>query len=438
MAQRFLCIFATCCFAVLLLVTKVSAGTAFTKSDSFPGPENRETEVSNPAAPANVVAWNVSEKELPLLNFANDQLTAGLALSLVYRTDQFSFPISQVLSYDEGHRRYLLLSHSQTNAGQYVEFTATEVQNTYRATGESGLRLIDQDTMKTIVTGGGAKYIFVRYPDNEFRCAVIKHPGGPSLNFLYTANGLVLRGIVDGTGRTVAFNYNAAGINAVTQTWTADSQFQSRIWHVVDPRKIESPVRYSHAKGLKVLPTNAVVRELTPAMAASDRLLARMFGGPTAVAAGNGFEPAGLAASYPLYRGDIIDDDGIARRGHLSCALHLYGSADGTGDSPLYVPAGFTSRSAHPSPTDAVMTFYYPKLGNLTDVTLAVFHVADFEINDEGGRVRIGSIGGPGGASPIYKHSHIEFYRGNTGLPPLPARAALRIDPAQVFGIAAR
>jgi hypothetical protein len=51
----------------------------------------------------------------------------------------------------------------------------------------------------------------------------------------------------------------------------------------------------------------------------------------------------------------------------------------------------------------------------------------------EGNRVRIGNIGGRGGSSPLYKHSHIEFYRGNRGLPSAAARAALRIDPVTVF-----
>jgi hypothetical protein len=138
--------------------------------------------------------------------------------------------------------------------------------------------------------------------------------------------------------------------------------------------------------------------------------------------------------SYPLYRGDTIGDDGKLRAGHLSHAMHLYGSADGRGDSFLYMPAGFTSHSNEPTPTDAAVLFYYPKLGNLTDVTVAVFHVADFQIVTEGDRVRIGKIGGPGGSSPLYKHSHIDFYKGNVGLPAAEARAALRIDPATVFG----
>ena len=153
------------------------------------------------------------------------------------------------------------------------------------------------------------------------------------------------------------------------------------------------------------------------------------------VAGANGFEPAGLAAAYPFYRGDIIGDDGIERRGHLTFAMHLYGSPDGTGDSSLYVPAGFTQHSDQPSPTDAAVIFYYPQLGNLTDVTLAVFHVADFQISYEGERVRIGNLGGPGGSSAAYKHSHIEFYRGHPGLPPLSARPGLRVDPTTIFSV---
>ena len=79
------------------------------------------------------------------------------------------------------------------------------------------------------------------------------------------------------------------------------------------------------------------------------------------------------------------------------------------------------------------MSFYYPRLGNLTDVTLVVFHVANFQLSYEAGRVRIGNIGGPGGSIACYRHSHIEFYRGDTGLPSAAARPALRIDPNSVF-----
>lgn len=185
---------------------------------------------------------------------------------------------------------------------------------------------------------------------------------------------------------------------------------------------------------VKSVPTNAVKPDYTMRMIESDRYLAQIFAGPGAVAAANGFEPVGLAGQYPIYRGDLRGADGRIRRGHLSYAMHLYGSADGTGTTALYVPEGFTGHSTTPTPTDAAITFYYPRLGNLTNVTVAVFHIANFAIVREDGRVRIGETGGQGGSYPFYRHSHIEFYSGNVGLPSASRRPSLRIDPARVFG----
>jgi hypothetical protein len=289
--------------------------------------------------------------------------------------------------------------------------------------------------MKIVKTSDGTSYSFTQYPDGEFRCATIKQPNGPTLFLLYTANGLMLHGVSDSLGRSVTFNYGQNGIQSLTQTWMSNLEGVTRTWNIGDDE--DSSLRFAHtvaSRGAKFVPANAIVREYTSEMADDDKFLARIFGGPNAVAGANGFEPVGLAASYPLYRGDVVGADGKVRRGHLSYAMHLYGTPDGRGDSPLYVPAGFASHSNEVTPTDAAVTFYYPKLGNLTDVTLAVFHIADFQITSEGDRVRIGSIGGPGGSSPLYKHSHIEFYKGNVGLPAAAARAALRINPASVFG----
>jgi hypothetical protein len=378
--------------------------------------------------------WNLSEKEVPLLGFQGERLKAGFDHALTFRFDQLRFPILQPLTYDEERGRFVLPALTTDGTDHFIEFQSTKIKNSYSATEATDVRLVDYDSSKTIQTSDGARYIFVRYPDGEFRCATIREASGASLNLLYTANGLMLHGVVDASGRSVTFNYGRDGISSVTQTWMANLEGFTKTWPVGDaPTPNDSEIKYAHTLNLKALPANATVRYYTAEMAASDKLLARIFGGPNAVAGANGFEPAGLAASYPLYRGDVYGDDGIQRRGHLSFAMHLYGSPDGTGDSPLYVPAGFISHSSQPSPTDAAVTFYYPKLGNFTDVTLAVFHVSDFQITDEGDRVRIGNLGGPGGSSALYKHSHIEFYQGNTGLPPLAARAALRIDPAKVF-----
>jgi len=421
--------------ATLISRTKVDAGRARIKFVDLKAADTGSLE------PAGIsFKWNVGDRALPLLDLPNTHIKPGLDQSLSYPLGQFSFPIFQALNYDDEHGRYLLPSLSTESKGiHFIEFAHVESKNTFTSIDGANLTLIDNDSMKVVRTSDGTKYIFVRYPDGEFRCASIKDSSGASLNLLYTANGLMLHGVVDSSGRTITFNYANDGIKSVTQTWMANSEGLTKTWMVGEQPEspINPAVKYSHAVSAftKALPANAVVRQYTPAMAAADKTLAHIFGGSNAVAGANGFEPAGLAASYPLYRGDIIGDDGIKRRGHLSYAMHLYGNADGTSDSPLYVPAGFTQNSGQPSPTDAVVTFYYPQLGNLTDVTLAVFHVADFQMSPEGDRVRIGSIGGPGGSSASYKHSHIEFYRGNTGLPPLAARPRLRIDPTTVFTV---
>jgi len=413
---------------------------AIASADGYAVPESRAGESFDSAeAESTAYRWNVDDKRSPLLGLPDATLKPGLDRSITYPMAQFNFPIFQSLSYDEENGRYLLPSISREGKGvHFIALEPTESKNTYASTDGTNLKLIDNDSLKTVRAGDGTRYIFVRYPDGEFRCAGIKDAGGANLSMLYTANGLMLHGVVDSSGRTLTFNYGGAGIESVTQTWMANSEGLTKTWAVGDSTIVETKsVKYSHVVGLnslKVLPNNAMVRQYTAEMGASDKMLARLFGGPSAVAGANGFEPAGLAGEYPLYRGDIAGDDGLVHRGHLSYAMHLYGSADGRRDSPLYVPAGFTSHSAQPSPTDGVVTFYYPRLGNLSDVTLAVFHVADFQISNEGERVRIGNIGGPGGATPAYKHSHIEFYRGNAGLPALSARPGLRIDPSTVFG----
>jgi hypothetical protein len=379
--------------------------------------------------------WNIKERDLPLLGLNAPRLSVGFDQSLAFSGTQFDLAISHNLIFDDESGKYLLPALTKDKRLSVIELTATGTPNTFMSI--EGIQLLEKKGMKVVKTSDGASYLFTEYPDGEFRCSTIKQPNGSTLFLLYTANGLMLHGVTDSNGRSVTFNYGKHGIQSVTQTWMANLEGITRTWVVGDEANEDDSVKYAHAVGVKsgkFLPANALIREYTSEMADCDRLLAHIFGGPNAVVGANSFEPAGLGASYPLYRGDTVGDDGKVRRGHLSFALHLYGSPDGRGESPLYVPAGFSSHSSEPTPTDAAVTFYYPKLGNLTDVTLAVFHVSDFQIISEGDRVRVGNIGGPGGSSPLYKHSHIEFYKGNTGLPAAAARAALRINPATVFG----
>jgi hypothetical protein len=385
-----------------------------------------------------VLGWNTGNNRLPLLNLP-EQMNFDLDTAFAFPLGQYRLPLFQSLYYNAKFKRYMLLLTS--NGSRKVEFVQLDQAGSsrnYTSTNEPAIRLVDEGKIKTLHAVDGAEYRFAQVPGGELRCVRIQNLAGVEINLTYRADGLAEM-LVDRKGRSIRFNYSGDHIDSVTQTWPVDTVNVTRTWTVgavietARPRKVS----YAHASGFgraKAVPTNAITPNYSVEMASCDRMLAGIFGGPGAVGAANGFEPVGLANQYPIYRGDIRGSDGAVHRGHLSYAMHLYGSVDGTGETPLYVPAGFTSHSATPTPTDAAVTFFYPRLGNLENVTLAVFHIANFQISNEGDRVRIGNIGGPGGSYSFYKHSHIEFYRGNTGLPSSKAREALRINPAAVFG----
>jgi hypothetical protein len=104
---------------------------------------------------------------------------------------------------------------------------------------------------------------------------------------------------------------------------------------------------------------------------------------------------------------------------HLYNFPHLSGNLAGTENSEVYVPGNYVRGSmTGPSSGDGVVTLFYRQLGNMRNVTLAAFHVADFGVQREGGRVRIGTTGGPGGGAGGKRnlHSHFELWKGNTGL----------------------
>lgn len=458
--------YAACIFYLTLGMFCV-AGSVYGKADSGSSEPNESIEASNALAGYD---WNLSQTQRPLLNLP-DRLDAGFDLSLASPTlgpiSRLRFPLFQSLEFDDRSNKYILLLSQKTGRPrQAVEFKEAGTPGTYVSSHSSYLTLHDNRGVKTIRTSDNTEYTFIRFNDGGVRCIRIKSVEGTIITIVYSKDNLI-HGIVDSTGRTIRFDYADHRVGSVTQTWTAASGPVSRTWSVGGDRSqvklahasrtrvtAASPVAY--ARPLKPMPNNAVTPDYTAGMTRSDKELAEIFGGPGAVAAANGFEPDGLAEQYPLYRGDLTAFDGRLIRGHLSYAMHLYGNSEGTGESALYVPAGFTSHSSEPTPTDAAVTFFYPRLGNLTNVTLAVFHVANFALergiergtgvspvnrapkNDrtptsDHARIRIGSIGGRGGSAAIYKHSHIEFYRGDVGLPPASAREHLRVDPATVF-----
>jgi hypothetical protein len=378
--------------------------------------------------------WNLGDEGLPLVTLP-DHLKGNMDLSLTYAMGQFQFPLFQSLYFNERVGKYILMVISHGGRGaQFIDLEPVAGFNEFAARDKSGLHLADKGHLKLLSTREGTVYTFATFPDGDLHCTRINDRDGLVINLSYT-NDSSIETISDSSARIIRFSYTNRYLTGVTQTWEGERGTLTKTW-AIDVRLSNEPTLNrgdARSRDSKHIPSNAIQPVYTQKMFESDWVLATIFGGPGAVAAGNGFEPRGLGQRYPLYRGDLMGDDGIIRRGHLSYAMHLYGSEDGMGEMELYVPTGFISNSSEPTPTDAAVTFYYPKLGNLTDVTLAVFHVADFCLSYEGGRVRIGNIGGPGGSIGTYRHSHLEFYRGNTGLPAAASRVRLRIDPATVF-----
>ena len=380
-----------------------------------------------------IYPWNLTDDDQPLISLP-DHVSAGVDLALSYSLDQFEFPLFQSVYYNQSARKYILMVIAkQGRRAQFLDLNMAQ----RRSGAGAGLNFSESGRNKLLSTKEGTVYTFAPLGDGELHCSQIKDRNGLVINLHYNREALLAQ-IDDPSGRSIGFSYTEDYVSAITQTW-GPGEIKKQTWAVGNDRSLTAqPITSLRSRSVtaKHIPSNATKSGYTAQMAACDLTLAAIFGGPGAVAAANGFEPAQLGSQYPLYRGDLIGDDGILRRGHLSFAMHLYGNAKGTGETTLYVPAGFTSHTSTPTPTDAAVMFYYPRLGHLTDVTLAVFHVANFHLTDEGSRVRIGNIGGPGGSIGTYKHSHIEFYRGNTGgLPSLAARAHLRIDPAMVFEV---
>lgn len=390
-----------------------------------------------PAAPRNIAQsyqWNLRDETKPLISFP-DHIGGNLDLALTYSLDQFQFPLFQTLYFNQRAGKYILMVLSKEKGrAEFIELSeAGRAQ--FVSDEKSNLRLNDKGGLKVLSAADGTSYTFAKLSDGEFHCGRIDDSAGSVIKLKYS-NDALLNAIADDAGRMITFSYDDNHVSAITQTWKFQTAKMIKTWAIANHEQLHAGPSSTLPVGPivpKRIPSNAITPGYTKEMEASDNSLAALFGGNGAVAAANGFEPRSLGNQYPLYRGNIMGDDGKVRRGHLSYAMHLYGSEDGTGETELYVPAGFTSHSGQPSPTDAAVTFYYSSLGNLTNVTLAVFHVDNFRLVPEGMRVRIGKIGGPGGSIDSYKHSHVEFYRGDTGLPRASARARLRIDPAGVF-----
>lgn len=165
--------------------------------------------------------WNIGNKELPLIELSAPRLNAGFDQSLSYPTGNFDLAITRSLNFEEeGGGKYLLPALTKDKGVAFIEMTRTGVPGTYMSI--EGIQLVEKSGMKIVKTSDGTSYIFTQYPDGELRCSTIKQVNGPTLFLMYTANGLVLHGVSDSSGRSVTFNYGKHGIQSLTQTWMSN------------------------------------------------------------------------------------------------------------------------------------------------------------------------------------------------------------------------
>jgi len=154
-----------------------------------------------------------------------------------------------------------------------------------------------------------------------------------------------------------------------------------------------------------------------------ERKLADIFGGPGAIMRTRydsdgiyrGEDPvAALGAVGRVARNGMPTDyDPIWDAEHLYNSPHLSGNLAGTSNTDIYVPGNYQGQPTRPSPTAGVVLINYAQLGDLSNVTLAIYHVGNFGVQRmPDGRVRIGNTGGPGGSDAGNFHSHFEIWNG--------------------------
>src|SRR5438874_3721012 len=263
-----LVLFAILSCALSVWVPLRPATANYSGSGDSPSIEIESTESKNVAT---TFKWNVVEKNEPLLGLSQDRLQPGFDQSLSYHATQFDFAIFKPLTFDEERGAFLLPAIAQNHVA-FIELTPATTARSYSST--TGIELLDRDSLKIVKTADGTKYLFVRYPDDEFRCASIKEPTGVTLNLLYTANGLSLHGVVDSIGRSVTFNYGKQGIESLTQTWMSNLEGFTKTWSIVDATA-DDGAKYAHAVRVgKFLPSNALIHDYTAEMEESDKLLA--------------------------------------------------------------------------------------------------------------------------------------------------------------------
>lgn len=192
----------------LILVVPVAS---FAGSASSTESGERPTELS----------WNVRRQEAPFSKQAG-VMPSALAGPLTYQSGDFSFPLLQSLTFDSASNCYSVMVQRGGNGTLELISLWQARAGFYRSGNGPYLELENLDSLKSVTSLNGTRFVFAQVGDGEWHCVSIHDALGNYLMIDYRANGLIAR-MRDSFGRMAMPVYNEARLVALTQIWTSSS-----------------------------------------------------------------------------------------------------------------------------------------------------------------------------------------------------------------------
>ena len=167
------------------------------------------------------LSWNARRQEAPFVKQAG--LTpSAVAGPLSYQSGEFSFPLLQTLTFEPTSNCYSLMVQRSGNGTLELISLWQARAGFYRSGNGPYLELENLDSLKSITSLNGTRFVFAQVGDGEWHCVSIHDSLGNYLMIDYRANGLIAR-LRDSFGRTATPVYNEARLVALTQVWTSTS-----------------------------------------------------------------------------------------------------------------------------------------------------------------------------------------------------------------------
>jgi len=202
-----LTIFRAALVASLLVFTTSTFG-----SDSATGPDQGSTEN---------LSWNLRKQEAPFIRQPGRALSA-FGGPLTFQNGDFSFPLLQTLTFDSTSNCYSLMIHRGGNSGLELISLWRVRAGFYRSGNGPYFELENLDSLKSVTSLDGTRFIFAQVGDGEWHCVSIHDALGNYLMIDYRANGWVAR-LRDSFGRTATPVYSDGRLVALTQAWATPS-----------------------------------------------------------------------------------------------------------------------------------------------------------------------------------------------------------------------